>query len=196
MIQQNLFDALPPIVEGFNYFDDVMTEAEEQAYIISLEALTFNPVEFHGNVGRRRMTSFGWNYDLQRRTLARAEPMPPFLQNLRNLAADFAGIDANDLKQAIINEYSSGAGVGWHRDKEVFKDIVGVSFGAPCVFRLRPKERGLQRPVSLTLEPRSLYIMKDSAREEWEHSVRAVDRLRYSVTFRNFKAEFRSKYRD
>jgi hypothetical protein len=31
--------------------------------------------------------------------------------------------------------------------------------------------------------------MQDDARETWEHSIPAMDKLRYSVTFRNFRPD-------
>jgi alkylated DNA repair dioxygenase AlkB len=43
--------------------------------------------------------------------------------------------------------------------------------------------------VSLTLEPRSAYLMRGPVRIEWEHSIPAVDALRYSITFRTLRAQ-------
>ena len=42
--------------------------------------------------------------------------------------------------------------------------------------------------VSLTAEPRSLYLLRGPSRTEWEHSIPAVDTLRYSITFRTLAA--------
>jgi len=35
----------------------------------------------------------------------------------------------------LINEYRPGAGIGWHRDKAQFDEVVGVSLLAPCCQR-------------------------------------------------------------
>jgi alkylated DNA repair dioxygenase AlkB len=52
-------------------------------------------------------------------------------------------------------------------------------------FRRGP-ERGSER-VTLTLEPRSGYVLSGPARSEWQHSILEVDALRYSITFRTLR---------
>jgi alkylated DNA repair dioxygenase AlkB len=88
----------------------------------------------------------------------------------------------------LVTEYGPGAGIGWHRDKSVFGETVGISLLSACVLRLRRKmgERKWER-VNVTAEPRSAYLLSGPARVEWEHSIPAVDELRYSVTFRNLR---------
>ena len=89
----------------------------------------------------------------------------------------------------LVTEYSAGAAIGWHRDKQEFGEIIGVSLLSPCTFRLRrAKGKGWER-VNLTAEPRSAYLMSGPSRSEWEHSIPPVDALRYSITFRNLRDE-------
>jgi alkylated DNA repair dioxygenase AlkB len=107
---------------------------------------------------------------------------------LRESAAAFAGIAPSGLQHVLITEYAPGAAIGWHKDKAVFGDVVGISLGSPCVFRLRRKTGDAWERASLTLAPRSAYLLQGSARTEWEHSIPAVGGLRYSVTFRNLCA--------
>lgn len=102
-------------------------------------------------------------------------------------SARFAGLPARQLQHVLVMEYGPGAAIGWHRDKGVFGQMVGISLLSPCTFRLRrPSGTGFDR-VSLTAEPRSAYLLSGPAREEWEHSIPGVDALRYSVTFRNLR---------
>lgn len=86
----------------------------------------------------------------------------------------------------LVTEYGPGAGIGWHRDKAVFGEVVGVSLLSPCALRLRRKvgERKWER-ANVKAEPRSVYLLSGPAHTEWEHSIRPVDSVRYSVTFRN-----------
>lgn len=42
--------------------------------------------------------------------------------------------------------------------------------------------------ASFIAEPRSGYLLRGPSRTEWEHSIPAVDALRYSITFRTFRA--------
>ena len=39
----------------------------------------------------------------------------------------------------------------------------------------------------MTAEPRSVYLLRGPSRTEWEHSIRPVKELRYSVTFRTLR---------
>jgi alkylated DNA repair dioxygenase AlkB len=71
----------------------------------------------------------------------------------------------------------------------VFGDVVGISLLSPCMFRFRRKEGAGWQRASLTLTPRSAYVMRGASRSEWEHSIPAVDLLRYSVTFRTFRPD-------
>jgi len=87
-----------------------------------------------------------------------------------------------------VSEYRPGAPLGWHRDVPAFEIIVGLSLGGECVMRLRPyRPQGPNRRqdvVSLTLEPRSAYVIRDEARWGWQHSIVATRALRYSITLR------------
>lgn len=97
--------------------------------------------------------------------------------------------DGFRYQRELVTEYEAGAGIGWHRDKDVFGEVVGISLLAPCSFRLRRESRGGCERASLTAEPRSVYLLSGAARTEWEHSIPAVDALRYSITFRNLREE-------
>ena len=188
--QLSLFDEpktfLPP---GFRYAPELMTPAEEQDLIARLEHLPFKEFEFHGFVGKRRIVSFGWRYDFSHAKLERIDAMPAFLRPLRAAAARFAGLQAASFEHALITEYSPGATIGWHKDRSVFADVIGVSLRSACVFRLRKKIGNVWQRAAVTLEPRSAYVLQGAARSEWEHSIPAVDTLRYSVTFRNLRAK-------
>jgi alkylated DNA repair dioxygenase AlkB len=97
------------------------------------------------------------------------------------------GAPSDVLEQVLLTEYAPGAGIGWHRDRPEFGEVAGVSLVAPCVFRLRRKQGARWERVSFKVEPRSGYVLKGDVRTAWEHSIPAVDSLRYSVTFRTLK---------
>jgi alkylated DNA repair dioxygenase AlkB len=185
--QLTLFGAGTELPEGFKYQPDVVTPAEELALLQRVKELPFKEFEFQGFIGKRRTVSFGWHYDFNQRALQQADDIPEFLLALRELAAEFAGIPPSELQQVLVTEYDAGASIGWHRDKAVFGDVVGISLLSSCRFRLRRKSGSTWERVSLTAEPRSAYLLHGPARTEWEHSIPAVEALRYSVTFRNFR---------
>jgi alkylated DNA repair dioxygenase AlkB len=178
----------PAFPEGFRYESDILTETQEIELLNHVRELPFVEFQFQGYVGKRRVVSYGWQYDFNLRVLREADDIPPFLIALRETAADFAGMQPERLQQVLVTEYDAGAGIGWHRDKAVFGEVIGLSLLSACRFRLRRKAGSSWERVSLTAEPRSAYLLSGPARTEWEHSIPEVDTLRYSITFRNFKA--------
>jgi alkylated DNA repair dioxygenase AlkB len=177
--------ATPP--EGFRYQPEILPLGEEQALAAHIATLPLKAFEFQGYLARRRTLSFGRHYDFGQRTLRPADDLPAFLHAARERAAAFAGLAPGDLPHALITEYSPGAAIGWHRDKGVFEDVVGLSLLAACNFRFRRKAGAGWERYSLTVEPRSAYLLRGAARAEWEHSIPAVEALRYSITFRSLR---------
>jgi alkylated DNA repair dioxygenase AlkB len=177
--------SLPP--EGFHYRAEVLPHAEEQELIARIQELPLKEFEFHGYVGKRRTLSYGWHYDFTDARLHQIDEIPPFLHKVRERAAAFAGLAAEHLPHALVTEYSPGTTIGWHRDKGVFDEVVGISLFSPCTFRLRRKTATAWERYSLTVEPRSAYLLRGASRTEWEHSIPAVDALRYSITFRSLR---------
>jgi len=185
--QIDLFAATPRYPEGFRYQPEVIDAVTEARMLEQVAALPFREFEFQGYAAKRRVISFGWQYDFSVERLHRADDMPDFLLELRESAARFAGMAPTALQHVLVMEYGPGAAIGWHRDKAVFGEVVGISLRSACTFRLRRAVGARWERVSLIAEPRSAYLLSGPARSEWEHSIPAVDELRYSVTFRNLR---------
>jgi alkylated DNA repair dioxygenase AlkB len=173
--------------EGFRYEQNLLSSVEEEGLLQHVRDLPFKNFEFHGHVGKRRVVFYGWRYDFNQGGLREADVIPSFLLPLREVAGAFAEMPTAQLQQVLVTEYEAGAAIGWHRDKTVFGDVIGVSLLAPCAFRLRRKIGTKWDRASLTLEPRSVYLLRGPSRTEWEHSIPAVDSLRYSITFRSMR---------
>jgi alkylated DNA repair dioxygenase AlkB len=187
--QANLFGALSAMPEGFRYHPDLLTAAEEEALARELAALPFKPFDFHGYQANRQVVGFGYRYDYDRRAVVEAAPLPSFLEPLRAKIASAFDRPADAFTQVLINEYRPGAGIGWHRDKPQFDEVVGVSLLAPCVLRFRRRSGETWDRRSLTVDPRSAYLLTGPSRTVWEHSIPALDRHRYSITFRTLTAK-------
>jgi alkylated DNA repair dioxygenase AlkB len=175
----------PP--EGFVYRKNFITPEQETALAREIARLPLKEFEFHGYLGKRRVVSFGRHYNFANASLSRVETIPEFLLPLRESAAAFAGIRPDDLPHVLVTEYSPGTPIGWHRDKAVFEDVVGISLLLPCNFRLRRKTPERWERFTLSLLPRSIYHLRGPVRDLWELSIPAVEALRYSITFRSIK---------
>ena len=185
--QIDLFGASPALPDGLVYREDFIDRAEEVELIGHLAALPFRPFEFQGFLGKRETVSFGWSYRFDGSGLAPADPIPDWLLPLRTRAADLAGVPDEAIEHALLIRYAEGAGLGWHRDRPVFDDVVGISLLAPAPLRFRRKAGAKWERFTLEVEPRSAYLLRGEARSVWEHSIPPVETLRYSVTFRTMK---------
>lgn len=183
----DLFSSPPALPEGFRYQREVISRDTEQSLLENFRELPFKEFEFHGYTGKRRVVSYGWQYDFAVARLRETEDIPDFLLPVREIAADFAEVNPKDLQHVLVTEYGPGAPIGWHRDKAVFGDVIGISILSACTFRLRRKVGAKWERASIIAEPRSAYLMRGPSRTEWEHSIPPVDSLRYSITLRNFR---------
>jgi alkylated DNA repair dioxygenase AlkB len=185
--QVGLFGDLQVLPDGFVHQPEFISTGEERALLDEIRTLEFREVRIHGVIARRRVIQYGWNYAFDGARLSEGAPIPGFLLPLRDRAASLASVPAEALAEALITEYQPGAPIGWHRDAPGFGIVIGISLLSACRFRFRKgPERGSAR-ASLTLEPRSAYVLAGPARTAWQHSIPEVDSLRYSITFRTLK---------
>lgn len=191
MSQHSLFtipkETSPVIPAGFKYEEDLITPDEERTLAEEVRKLPLKPFNFHGHIGHRRVASFGLRYDYSRRKVELAEEPPSFIKAVLPKIATFAGMQSEDFRQIGINEYSPGAGIGWHRDKPQFEDIVGISLLASVKMRFRKRQGEGWKRISHLLTPRSAYLLRGEARQVWEHSIAPMASLRYSLTFRTLR---------
>ena len=188
--QLSLFS--PPSVSlpvGFAYHPHAIPVDEQERVLAEIAPLPFKEFQFHGFAGKRRVVSFGWRYDYTEHKALPAEPIPPFLRELCRDIQDSTGFALPELEQVLVTEYAPGTTIGWHKDRPVFGNVMGLSLASPCTFRLRKSNgEGRWARVSLRLEPRSAYFLAGEARWNWEHSIPPVEGRRYSITFRNRRA--------
>jgi alkylated DNA repair protein (DNA oxidative demethylase) len=185
--QPDLFAAPSTLPEGLVYRPEFISAEEEQDLARRIAELPLKPFEFHGFQGNRRTVSFGFQYMFDGSGLRKAEDIPDFLQPVRDRAAGLAGVAADSIQHVLLIEYAPGAGIGWHRDRPVFGDVVGISLLAPARLRFRRKQGEKWERAALIAEPRSAYLLTGPAREQWEHSIPEMDALRYSITFRTLR---------
>jgi alkylated DNA repair protein (DNA oxidative demethylase) len=171
----------------------LISEAEEQELLARLLSLDLAPFRFHGWLGNRKTESFGWRYDFDDARFTPAEPIPGWLGPLRAKAAAFAGLMPGDFIHVLLARYDPGAGIGWHRDREVFEQVVGISLNTAAVLRFRQRTENGFRRASVEVQPRSAYLLSGESRWDWEHSISPGAELRFSITFRTLSERGRSK---
>jgi alkylated DNA repair dioxygenase AlkB len=164
--------------DGFRYIPDVLSVAEEKSLVERFQKLSVKPFEFHGYLANRRIYSFGHKYIFAGQEPRNDASIPDYLRPLMHIASRISGQPADAFEQAMVTEYAPGAGIGWHRDRPSYEDIVSVSFLAPCTLRLRRRAgKGWERQA-VPVAPRSVYLLHGAVREEWQHSIAPMDVLR------------------
>lgn len=187
-------DSIPQI-PGLCYHPDYIDTKQEAGLVSAIDGEPWD------TKWKRRRQSYGHSYN---KTDAPRD-IPAWARFLvERLHAD--GISERRFDQMLVNEYFPGQGISLHKDYEPFdRTVVSLSLLSACVMDFRHVANG--RRESLLLEPRSLLVLSDEARYEWQHGIanRKSDRWngavigrarRLSVTFRLLKEQpSRSKTR-
>ncbi|HEX2771507.1 MAG TPA: alpha-ketoglutarate-dependent dioxygenase AlkB [Micromonosporaceae bacterium] len=173
---------------GLAYRPDLLHAGEERDLLTALGDLALQEVRMHGQVARRTVHPFGFDYAYDSWRLAPTDPLPAWLWDLRERCADLAGLPADELAQTLITRYPPGATIGWHRDAPIFGPVVvGVSLRSACVMRFQRRVGDERRVYEQELASRSAYVLGGAARAVWQHSIPPVPDLRWSITFRTVR---------
>jgi alkylated DNA repair dioxygenase AlkB len=189
MSQASLFAAEETVLpSGMRFEADWLGVDEEAALIGAIRALTLREARYKQYTARRRVASFGGQFDYDNNRLLPAPPIPPAFEPLQARVARWLGVAPTLFSQMLVAEYAAGTPLGWHRDVPEFESIVGVSLLGQGEMRFRPySPPPAPRPAdarSLLLPPRSAYVLEGSARWQWQHSIVPTKELRYSVSLR------------
>ncbi|MDN6885070.1 alpha-ketoglutarate-dependent dioxygenase AlkB [Variovorax sp. CAN2819] len=187
--QPDLFGDTPvAAIEGLRYESGFLSPEEEAGLLQIVQALPLKEMRYKEYTARRRGTSFGGSYDFDTNRLKPGAALPAELLPLRDKAAAWAGIAAEELTHMLIAEYRPGTPLGWHRDVPDFEEIIGVSLNNDAVMQFRPYAPGAPAsgPAALEflIEPRSVYLLRGPARWAWQHAIAPTGALRYSITLR------------
>jgi len=186
-LQRELFATDAPLVSGLQLVPEAVTPGEEARLAAQIDGAPLRPFEFGQWRGKRLTVHYGSAYDFSRGRLDEAPPLPSWLLALRERLAPTVGLDPAALEAALLIRYDPGAGIGWHRDRPQYGEVLGLSLGAPCVMRLRRRTGDVFERCKIALPPRSLYRLSDEVRWDWEHSIAPMAETRWSVTFRTLR---------
>jgi DNA oxidative demethylase len=175
--------AAPP--PGLVYVPGFLSESDERELIAEIETYPFHEVRMRGQVARRTVIHFGWDYDYEGWSVHPTTPPSPLLARLRDRCAEAAGVAPESLEQFLVARYPPGATIGWHRDAPMFgSPVAGVSLLSACTMKFRRRSGEGYEVFNQTLLPRSLYLLGGAARTQWQHNIPPTKALRYSITMR------------
>lgn len=186
-----LFDQSPLRPEGFSYYPDFINADQEQQLLAAIQHIELHAMMFQGYTAKRKVASFGYDYNFSTRQLTKGQPIPePFDWLIDKVAAQLS-ISREQIAELLLTEYPVGSVINWHRDAPAFESIAGISLRADCILKLRPYDKSLRTRkavISFPVKQRSLYIMQGAARSDWEHSTAPVKDIRYSITLRTLRS--------
>lgn len=187
---QLLFPANDIYPHGFSYYDDFISVDEEAELLEVIAHLSLRPLIFQGFEAKRKVESYGYDYNFDNRTVSKGKPIPLGFSRVIGKIASLLNMQVDGIAEVLVTEYPTGSVINWHRDAPPFDIIVGLSLLADCKFQFRPYDKTLQSRssiITLPVRQRSLYIMQGEARQAWEHKIRPVLQSRFSITFRTLR---------
>ena len=186
----SLFPVEAVYPQGFKYGDNFITKEEEDLLLHEIAHLDLHTFNFQGYEAKRKVASFGYDWNFENRTLTKGKEFPPAFAFLVQKVSGHLKLAPELIGELLVTEYPPGSVINWHRDAPPFDVIAGISLNTDCTFKLRPQEKSRQgrgSVISIPVRRRSLYIMAGEARSAWQHSIAPVKAVRYSITLRTLK---------
>jgi alkylated DNA repair dioxygenase AlkB len=191
-MQRSFFeDELTELPIGMRFAPEFLSTREEGSLLELIGGFELKEAQYKAYTARRRVISFGGQFDYDVNRLKRGAPIPDALHPLRERVAAWLDVEPERFGQMLIAEYRPGTPLGWHRDVPDFESIVGISLHGAAVMRFRPYPHvpgHATKAFQLELPPRCAYVLEGEARWGWQHSVVATKELRYSITLRSSRS--------
>jgi alkylated DNA repair dioxygenase AlkB len=184
MKQLSIFDD-SLVIPGLGYIEEYIT-IEQERLLMELIDNNMWITEL-----KRRTQHYGYKYDYKSRSIDQYHYLGLVPEWLDLLCDKLYNSKIFDQKpdQVIVNEYMPGQGIAPHIDcVPCFSDIIcSLSLHSACVMDF---SKGSIKH-SMTLQPRSLLVLKSDARYQWRHAIaprksdnKIARSRRVSLTFR------------
>jgi alkylated DNA repair dioxygenase AlkB len=159
---------------GFKLKENFLSEKEER-YILS------NLVVSEKCIGPIRSSIKRYGSDLPYKNQVISNTIPDFLQSISHKIVDEGFLQI--LPDSIsINEYQIGNAIAPHIDSLTSGNIITIiSLLSDATMVFSKNNISIEKLIPA----RSLVQMRDSLRYEWEHAIKPVKNLRYSIVFRS-----------
>ena len=176
-----------PAIPGLVYVPEFITPQQEQELVTAIDSEDWDAT------WDRRRQPYGGTYG------PGSNDTPPIRDWGRALADRIHAerLCVRPFDHVLVNEYLPGQGIALHLDYQPFdRTVASLSLLSPCVMEFRHAQDG--RREALLLERRSLLVLSDDARYQWQHGIaRRKNDLwqgikiprarRLSVTYRSLK---------
>jgi alkylated DNA repair dioxygenase AlkB len=164
-------------IQGLYYYPNMITEDEEKRFIAELDKETWAPINSL-NKNSRQVQHYGYYYNYIKKKVDDPAPeMPDCLLYMKTLAEikvyEIKGNVPEEyspfLNQCIVNDYKPSQGIAAHIDNLDYGPyICCYTLGSGCEIIFSDNEQSL----GIYVEPRSLYIMSESARYHYKHEIK------------------------
>lgn len=175
---------------GLALATEIMTPEYEQEMIALIDRLELADAP-QPEAGRRFNRAFGWGYDPKSYDLVPADPLPVEMESLRYVAAEFAGIDPDDMSHCMVSRFEPGSMIPWLKMRGIWNQLVGISLGNSTPISFRKAADSGAECIDLRLEPRTMYLLSGEVRYDYEHSFPATEEARWCLWFRDLSVEGR-----
>lgn len=176
-----------PVIPGLIYLSEFITPEQEQELVAAIDSEPWD------TTWDRRRQPYGGTYG------PGLDETPPIRDWGRALADRIHAerLCEQPFDHVLVNEYLPGQGIALHLDYRPFdRTVASLSLLSPCVMEFRHVADGKRE--ALLLERRSLLVLSDYARYEWQHGIarrkndvwrgiKIPRGRRLSVTFRSLK---------
>lgn len=156
--------------EGLLVLNDFITEEEEQQY---MKLFDWTEVVESSSLKNRQVKHFGYEFRYGSNDVDLSNPLEEKIPEECDILWDRLkeyGLDIGIPDQLTVNKYSPGQGIPSHVDKHSpFGDtILSLSLGSSVVMEWK---HHTGKFVPVLIERRSLLIMRDEARYDWQHGI-------------------------
>jgi alkylated DNA repair dioxygenase AlkB len=172
---------------GLRFVPGFLSQGEADELVGLVATLTLVEARYKDYTAKRRVASFGGQFDYTALQLKDGPSIPGMFTPLINRVAGWLGVAPGLFRHLLVADYRPGTPLGWHRDVPDFESIVGVCLLGTATMKFRPYPHIVgqkSQVLQLELPPRSLYVIEGDARWHWQHSVAPTREQRYSITLR------------
>ncbi|HEX2604327.1 MAG TPA: alpha-ketoglutarate-dependent dioxygenase AlkB [Oxalicibacterium sp.] len=147
---------------------------------------------FGRRIAQPRLTAWYGDADARYRYSGLELSPLPWTEVLLQLRQRVEDVSQARYNSVLLNLYRDGQdSMGWHSDDEpelgMAPTIASLSLGETRLFRLKPKQHGAGKTISLPLTSGSLLVMRGATQAHYLHAVpkeRRVTTPRINLTFR------------